>query len=179
MPSKRLLAMGLLSKYPLKSSVLKKFIHPNRGMNYTDYEKMHITALYFTPGISPIWLGYQFQKLGLYPVTALSRMRKMAYRTENRSRWEHLGQENLLFIGQPEVERYFLRRDITRRVNIPNWVLPIFNDHIKQGWTQVKIAKTYKLNKYTVFKTLKYRSMFVPHRPATHLNGNWGKPKKG
>lgn len=160
MPSKRLLTMGLLSKYPAKSPILKKFMTNIVGRKYTDYERMHMTALWWTPGLNTTWTQYQFERLGHpKPQDAMRRLRGVAYNPRNRERWEHLGELNVQFITQPEVERFLLRRNMEIRGYYPSWVLPVLNDHRKDGWTMKQISEHYKLPFRTV-ENLLNRSMF-------------------
>jgi hypothetical protein len=166
MPSRRLLLMGLLSKYPNRSSVLQKFATNTVGSKYSDFEKMHITATQFTPGMTKAWLGFQFEQLGMDEQKALRKMRMIAYAPKNRARWEHLGQENVLHIGPVEVERYFLRRNPHRGVYIPNWALPVFNDDLKRGMSKTAVAEKYGLYRATLYSALR-RSMFDP--PVTRI----------
>lgn len=164
MPSQRLLTMGLLSKHPSKSSVLKRFTAPPGPYTrrYTDYEKMHMVALWYTPGLSKTWIFEQFAKYGLSQKAVMDRMMRIVHDKKNRAKWEHLGQRNILFIGQPEVERYFARSE-NPRLKVPNWALPILNDEIKRGLTQTDVAHKYGLSRLTVRRCLN-RSMFEPRR---------------
>lgn len=168
MPSKRLLAMGLLSKYPKKSWVLKRFLNRKKGIKYTDAEKSHITALMFTPHLPASWIEYQLQQYGEdKPEHALRSLKSIAYKPENRERWEHLGKENLMFIGQPEVEYFYLRRNPNKRVFHPSWAIPIIADHIKEGMSGPAIARKYNIHHNQVYSMLK-RNMFDYDRSSRY-----------
>ena len=150
---------------------MRRFAGAKMGIKYTDYELMHMVALYHTPYLSKEWIRDQFVQRGLDP---REDMRRFAYLAcKYRDRWKHLGERNLKFIGQPEVERYFTRS--TRKLKIPPWALPIFNDHVKQGMTQKAIAVKYGLSRKAINECINRRSMFDPG-PNEYWRGKFNKP---
>lgn len=165
------MAMGLLSEYPHMSPTFRKFTaRTTRKPHYTDRNKMHMVALYWTPELSRNWIRYQFEQAGMDGPWAMKNLRKYAYNHENRRRWEHLGQQNILFIGQPEVQRYFERRKTYTR--IPSWAIPIFNDHRKQGMSLQAIADKYGIDRPKMTAAMR-RSMFEPVIMQKHHNEKW------
>ncbi len=157
MPKKQLLAMGLLSKIPTRSKVLQRFIK-RKGKHYTDRQKMHMTALYHTPGISKSWMADQFESYGMNPKRAMETVGRVACAPKNKARWGHLGQQNIQFLGPDELQRYISRAK--RKVIIPPWAIPILNDHVKQGMKQADIARKYGISAGGLNVILKTRSMF-------------------
>ena len=149
--------MGLLSKIPTRSKVLQRFLKRN-GKNYTDYQKMHMTALYHTPGISKHWIADQFESYGMNPKRAMETLGKIACNDKNKERWAHLGEQNIQFLGPDEFERYMVRAK--RRTIVPHWAIPIINDHVKQGMTHKQIGEKYGMDRLRVTKILGSRSMF-------------------
>lgn len=167
---KRLLCMGLLSKVPMRSKVLQRFFDRTNPRWYTDAEKAHMLGLWFLPGLSERWIEHQFKTLApeLKSDHLMRELRRHAYNPKNRERWEYLGQNNVQFLLQPEVERYFLRRP-PGHTYVPFWALPVINDHRKQGWTLNAIAKHYNIHRSLVELILK-RSMFDPYVTNQHLS---------
>lgn len=178
----RLLCMGLLSGQPLKSKVLQHFLEPGRGKKYSDSEKAHMVGLWWMPGLPHNWIRHQLATLAPDRNTEhlIRYIKTQAYNPENRRRWEYLGEQNVTYIGQPEVERYFHRRKRgNTRIFVPFWALPVINDHLKQGWTMVKIAKHYDIH-MSLVQRMKKRSMFHPYgwqKENNHLRENWIKSK--
>lgn len=153
MPSDRLLVCGLLSKYPTKSTVFQKINNPKKGMRYTDAEKMHITAMMWTPDLPKSWIWWQFQP---YCKTSerkfMQRMRNICYNHRNRARWEHLGMQNIQYIGQPEVMRYYERANPNRQLRHPSWAVAQLVQHMKEGMKMVEIERMYGLPFRTMSK---------------------------
>ena len=163
MPKQRLITMGLLSKYPLKSSVLQKFLNAKISTRYTEYEKMHMVALWFTPELPQSWMRYQFEQYGADPEMTLMRLRRQAYKSPWKEKFKHIGQQNPIFIGQPEVERYYARRPPGQSGWHPSWVIPVIQDHIKQGMTMVAISEKYGIPYSSVKHLVSRRSVFQPN----------------
>lgn len=174
MPKGRLLMMGLLSKQPQKSSILKSFASADPKRRYTEYEKMHITALYFTPEISRKWLGYQFEKLGMDPVSAIRKLRRVAYVPKNKYRWEHLGAKNLKYIGTEEAVRYGQRRRPGTILRMTSWMLMAARDLKKQGHSLPKIAEMMGVSYLGLYLRMRDSSIFDFNQPRQKYEGQYG-----
>lgn len=171
MPKDRLLTMGLLSKYPKKSWILKHFLDPNDRRYYSDAEKMHMAALWFTPELPKSWIKHQFQTYSdRNPDHLMQYVNVQAYR--NKEKYGHLGQQNILFIGQPEVERYYLRRPPQLKAYHPSWAVPIFNDHVKSGMTIADIARKYGCPYLGVYRAMQ-KSIFESHQKNPNPTGGY------
>lgn len=163
MPSERLILCGLLSKYPKKSWVFQKIINPRQGVSYTDAEKMHIVGLMFTPELPKSWIWHQFKPFAKTSErNFMLRLRRVAYNHHNRERWGHIGQRNLMHIGQPEVLRYYQRSDPDRYFWHPNWAIPHLVQHVKDGMKMTEIEAMYGLPANTMQK-LRRRNIMLPH----------------
>lgn len=160
MPSKRLLCCGLLSKYPEKSSI-KQRLQSSRSFTFTEDQIKQIVALYYTPGLSKSWIDWQFVKQGHKPDLILRKIRRIAQNPKNRQKYEHLGWENLDYIGPEEVQRYYDRRKPTGQTTHPNWAIAVILDYIKKGMTQAQIAEMYNLNSSQISK-LTRKNLFQP-----------------
>lgn len=158
----RLMTLGLLSKYPMRSKTLQRFV-ARRGPHYTTAQKAQMVALYWTPELPRNWTRFQFEQLGMNGEDAMRSLRMYAYDPDLRARYSHLGQENLLHIGQPEVQRFYDRRDKSKkRCWHPTWAMPIMNDHLKQGMTTTAIARKYDVDRFGLMRAMK-RGIFTPH----------------
>lgn len=178
MPSPRLLACGMLSKYPEKSPILQRMLTTSSAAKFhSKAYKQHLTALYFTPGLPKSWIAWQLESRGKNPKTGMRKLRRVALNPENRRKWEYMGPRNLFFIGQPEVYYYYQRRDPRRRTWHPFWALPVFFDHIKEGMTHAEIEKMYGLAPGMVHKFLKTRSVTKDHGELRNKKNlkSWGK----
>lgn len=166
--------MGLLSEHPRQSAVLRKFLNNKvGGKRYTPLDKINMIALWFTPQLPKSWICAQFETLGMDPAIARKRITWIVKRSDYH-KWKHLGQENILHIGQPEVQRYFDRKPKhLRNTHVPIWAIPIFQDHIKQGMTQKAIAEKYGIALSTLKLSIK-RSIFAPRR-LTYYDIKYGK----
>lgn len=163
MPAKRLMAMGLLSKYPDKSSVLSRFLTGKPRRHYTEYEIQHMVALYYTPELPKSWIAWQFESRGYDPEYVMKNLRRTIHYNGRKEKWKHLGPQNVPFIGQPEVQRYYDRRDPrATRIWHPNWALAVFNDHLKQGMNLREISEMYNIS-YVSLRGVIHRSIFDPH----------------
>lgn len=158
MPKNRLLLCGLLSKVPMRSTILRRMVSPRSGIPYTDFQKMHMTAMFHTPELSKNWISYQFEKYGCNPENKMRDIRRIAQNPENRERWAHLGARNLIFIGHDEVVRYFHRRGSMKGLDYPSWCIPIINDMLKKGMRGYEIEKYLNLPSGTV-SMLRHRSI--------------------
>ena len=167
MPSPRLLLCGLLSKYPEKSSVFQKIITIGRGQRYTDAEKMHIVAMMWTPELPLRWIWHQFEPhISSKKDHFMARLRRIQYHPEYRSRWEHLGEQNIQFIGQPEVERYYLRRP-PGKTTYPFWAVPVLRQHVKGGMKQAEVDRMYNLP-YKATSKIMRKSIFDRRKAPPH-----------
>lgn len=160
MPSKRLLTMGLLDQYPTKSRILTRFV-TNGGKWFSPAQIQSMVALYHTPGIPKSWMEYQFDQHGLPPRKSMKKLRRFALNPEYRAKWQHLGDENITMIGQPEVERFYARRNPNKEAALPAWAVAIFLDHQKQGMSRAAIAAKYNLSPGSLKHAMK-RGIFVP-----------------
>lgn len=173
MPKPRLLTMGLLDKYPLKSKTMTRFLNAHSGIRYTDAEKQNMVALWFMPELPHSWVAYQFEARGYDPEWAMNKLRQIVYKRA-KPEWRELGQRNVLMIGQPEVERYYERRNPNMSMWHPSWAIPIFNENLKQGMSQRQVAAKYGMQTSSLEKVLK-RGMFAPH--TQRIPPNWGRNK--
>ena len=179
MPKRRLLVAGLLSDYPLRSPVFQKMLNREGTRHrWTDAQKMHVTALYWTPGLSNRWVTYQLERFGCSsPEHRFTKLRKLAAKPENRSRWEHLGQENLLYITKREVFNYY-KYHPPGILWHPSWALLIFQDYRKQGKSVSEIARMHGIDDGVLRDTLKRRSLFKPHaRNPNPIISPFNKPR--
>lgn len=169
----RLLVCGLLSKYPLKSTIVLRFVKKRRAnKHWTLEEKKQVTALFWTPGLKKTWIAYQFEKHGCNPIYVMDTITKIACNPENRRRWEHLGKQNILYITQEHVMRYYQRRDPRKKLNHPHWALPFFYDHKKAGMTERQIEKMYGLTFQSIDYLIRRKSLFEPQRDKM-VNNNY------
>ena len=179
MPSKRLMAMGLLSKYPAKSSIVQKVMI--RGLNkpnYTKYEIAHMVAVYFMPGLPRHWLLYQFERLGSEnPMACYKTVQRIAYK--HRDKYIHLAHENVLFMGHDEIERFYLRRNPRTKASHPSWAIGYFGDMVKKGMKLREIAEKLNLPMNSVKYALYDRSMFTDNtrNPNPVDFGTWKQRK--
>lgn len=159
MPRPCLLLMGMLSKHPQKSSVMKRFGNNHGTKTFTQNEIKHAVALYWTPEFSRAWIAWQFRNFERNPENIMRSIRKLAYNPYYRNKWQHLGQRNLQFIGLNEVQAYYDRHPPIQRM-LPSWALTVINDLIKRGETQMSIAKRFGLSFSTVNRAIKNRTIF-------------------
>lgn len=159
----RLILCGLLGEMPRRSNVVQRLLKPSQK-NYTAAQQMHIAATYWTPELPRSWIWYQFERMGHpNPSYIKERFVHFAYKKDCREKYTSVGLNNLQFIGNEEIERYYLRRDPRLRVTHPSWAIPYFNDKIKQGWKHREIAErlefTYDQINY-IIHTLCPKGMF-------------------
>jgi hypothetical protein len=131
---------------------LRKFLRDGKGSTraYTEEERMHATAIYFTPELPRTWIAYQFAKRGLNSDKYMVRFRKIALNPKNPPHWRELGIRNLQFIGPEELLYYYQRSNPNKQHTHPSWAIAIFNELVKQGRTQRSIEAEYGLKPTTI-----------------------------
>lgn len=125
---------------------------------------MHMVAAWWTPELPESWIKYQFDRLGGDGEKCILTVKRYAYNKECRARWQHLGQQNLLFMGHDEVIRYYHRRNKNKNAWHPNWALPVMADLIKSGMTYEAVGELLQgFNKTQIWLLVNRRNMFEPH----------------
>lgn len=168
--------MGMLSKHPQKSSIMKRFGNQHRTKRFTQREIMHCVALYWTPELSRNWIAWQFRNFERKPDDIMRSIRRYAYHPYYRKKWEHLGRRNLEFIGLDEVQAYYDRHPPTRKF-IPSWALIVMIDLVKQGFTKAEVARRFGISRASVVNAINRRTIFEPSRAFSdreNLTGQHG-----
>jgi hypothetical protein len=165
--------MGMLNKHPLKSLVFKRFCTPTKTP-YTEDQKKHAVALYWTPELPRSWIRWQFEQHSeRNPDHIMQTIKNFAYNPYYREKWGHLGAENLKYIGLAEVDAFYARFKPGARKRLPSWAIMVINDLIKQGWTKKAIARRFGLGYEQFVVTLRRKSIFDPIT-VFNQNSNWG-----
>jgi len=171
--------MGMLNKYPHKSTVFKRFCWKSNSA-YTEDQKKHAVALFWTPELPKSWIRWQFEAAGCdNPDRAMHRMTVIAYNPYYREKWGHLGAENLKYIGYEEVNNFYARFKPGARKRLPSWAIMVMNDLLKKGWTKKAIARQFGLGYEQFVITLNRKSIFDPITKFNQNSPNWGRKGDG
>lgn len=175
----KLYAMGLLSDRPERRKVFQKFVSNDSRKRYSGFDQKEIVGLYFTPDLPRSWIAYQFERLGYDPEKMMRRLRFTALR--HKHKWKHVGPDNVMFIGEAEVERFYARKNPASNNTFPPWAIAVFRAQRKRGVTLKAIADKHGFH-YKYLGRKMSKSIFERPKRGYGMNNPWQnqwKRKKG